>query len=108
MGLGAALGEELLYEQGRPVNPSYLHYPLPRAADLPPIRTVLIEHPDPHGPYGAKSVGEISLNPVAPAVANAIAHATGIRIRDLPITPDKILAAGRTSALARTGRYRLW
>ena len=109
MGLGAALGEELIYEQGRTVNPSYLHYPLPRAADLPPIRTVLIEHPDPHGPYGAKSVGEISLNPVAAAVANAVAHATGIRVRELPITPDKLRASvADDSALTRTRRYRLW
>jgi CO/xanthine dehydrogenase Mo-binding subunit/CO/xanthine dehydrogenase FAD-binding subunit len=108
MGLGAALGEELLYEQGRPVNPSYLHYPLPRAADLPPIRTVVIEHPDPHGPYGAKSVGEISLSPVAAAVANAVAHATGVRVRELPITPDKVRAAAVPSTLERTRRFRLW
>lgn len=108
MGLGAALGEELLYAGGRPVNPAYLHYALPRAADLPPIRTVLVEHADPAGPYGAKSVGEISLNPVAAAVANAVAHATGVRVRDLPITPDKVLGSPERSAIARTVRYRLW
>lgn len=108
MGLGAALGEELLYDRGRPVNPAYLHYPMPRAADLPPIRTVLIEHPDPHGPYGAKSVGEISINPVAAAVANAVAHATGIRVRELPLTPEKVRPAVRHSTAERIRRYRLW
>lgn len=108
MGLGAALGEELLYDRGKPVNPAYLNYPLPRAADLPKIRTVLIEHPDPHGPYGAKSVGEISINPVAAAVANAVAHATGVRVRELPLTPEKVRPAIRYSTLERVRRYRLW
>jgi CO/xanthine dehydrogenase Mo-binding subunit/CO/xanthine dehydrogenase FAD-binding subunit len=108
MGLGAALGEELLYAGGRSVNPAFLHYPMPRAADLPHIRTVLVQHPDPNGPYGAKSVGEISLNPVAAAVANAVAHATGVRVRDLPLTPDKVRRAVERSAVQRTTYYRLW
>ena len=95
MGLGAALGEELLYEQGRPINPSYLNYPLPRAADLPPIRPLSVQGEDPHGPYGAKAVGEIVLIPTAAAVANAVAHATGVRIRELPLTPDRVLGALR-------------
>ncbi|MBM4421741.1 MAG: hypothetical protein FJ034_09225, partial [Chloroflexi bacterium] len=69
MGLGAALGEELLYEAGRTVNPSYLNYALPRAADLPRIRPILIEGGESAGPYGAKSTGELSIVPPAPAVA---------------------------------------
>ena len=91
MGLGAALGEQLLYEGGRLVNPAYLHYALPRAADVPPIRAMLLGHADPRAPYGVKGVGEISMVPMAPAVANAVAHAVGIRVRELPITPDKVL-----------------
>jgi CO/xanthine dehydrogenase Mo-binding subunit/CO/xanthine dehydrogenase FAD-binding subunit len=95
MGLGAALGEELIHEMGRTVNPAYMHYPLPRSADMPAIRPIVLSYPDPAGPYGAKSVGEISINPVPAAVANAVAHATGTRIREVPMTPDRVLTALR-------------
>ena len=108
MGIGAALSEELLYEGGRTVNPDYLHYAMPRAADVPRIRPILIEHADPQTPYGVKAVGEISLNPVAPAIANAVAHATGRRIRDLPLTPDKVLGHPADTGFQRTRRYSLW
>lgn len=91
MGLGAALSEELVYEQGRLVNPSLLDYRAPRAADLPRVRTVLLDGHDPAGPYGAKGIGEIGVVPTPAAVANAVAHATGVRIRHVPITPDKLL-----------------
>ena len=107
MGLGAALGEQLLYEAGRLVNPAYLHYALPRAADVPPIRALLLGRADPHAPYGVKGVGEISMVPVAPAVANAVAHAVGIRVRELPITPDKVLGALRARD-GRRRRYHVW
>lgn len=95
MGLGAALGEEVVYEGGRVVNPSYLDYATPRAADLPPIDVIAVVHHDPAGPYGAKGIGEIALNPTPAALANAVAHAIGARVRDLPITPDKVLGAIR-------------
>jgi len=91
MGLGAALSEELVYEQGRLVNPTLLEYRAPRAGDLPPIRAVLLEGHDPAGPYGAKGIGEIGVVPTPAAVANAVAHATGVRVREIPITPDKLL-----------------
>ena len=91
MGLGAALGEELVYEQGRLVNPSLLDYRAPRASDLPPIRVILLDAHDPAGPYGAKGIGEIGVVPGPAAVANAVAHATGVRVREAPITPDKLL-----------------
>jgi CO/xanthine dehydrogenase Mo-binding subunit/CO/xanthine dehydrogenase FAD-binding subunit len=107
MGLGAALSEELLYEGGRLINPAYLHYALPRAADAPPVRTIILGHADPHSPYGVKGVGEISMVPVAPAVANAVAHAVGVRIRELPITPDKVLTALRAQD-GRRRRYHVW
>ncbi|GAA4542527.1 hypothetical protein GCM10023175_18000 [Pseudonocardia xishanensis] len=94
MGLGAALGEELVREGGRIVNTGYLHYAMPRNADLPSIRPVIVANPDEtRGPYGAKAVGEMSVIPPGAAVANAVADAIGVRIRELPITPDKILTA---------------
>ncbi len=102
MGIGVALGEEVIFEQGKMVNPAYLHYALPRAADLPRIRPILVEGKDPFGPYGAKAIGECSINQPPSTIANAVYDAIGVRIRDLPITPDKIL-----NALAqREGRSR--
>ena len=108
MGLGAALGEEITYERGAVVNPAFVDYAMPRAADVPPVRPILVSHADPMGPHGAKGVGEIALNPTAAAVANAVAHATGIRIRDLPITPDKVLMALLEREGRSPARARLW
>lgn len=90
MGLGAALGEELVHEKGRLVNPSYLEYAAPRAADVTSVRAVFLAGADPAGPYGAKGLGEIGVVPTPAAVANAVAHATGVRVRELPVTPDKL------------------
>ncbi|GAA3100984.1 hypothetical protein GCM10010464_75520 [Pseudonocardia yunnanensis] len=102
MGLGAALGEQLVREGGRVVNSSYLHYAMPRNADLPSIRAAIVHAHDEAGPFGAKSVGEMSIIPPGAAVANAVYDALGIRIRELPITPDKIV----TALAARDGRRR--
>ncbi|MBM9464178.1 molybdopterin-dependent oxidoreductase [Aeromicrobium sp. YIM 150415] len=107
MGLGAALGEELIREGGRIVNTSYLHYALPRSADLPSVRPVIVNGSDPAGPYGAKSVGEMSIIPPGAAIANAVYDAVGVRITDLPITPDKILTA-LAQQEGRRRRHRLW
>ena len=93
MGLGAALGEDLVREAGRVVNSTYLHYALPRNADLPRVRAHVVDNHEAAGPYGAKSVGEMSIVPPGAAVANAVADALGVRIRELPITPDKVLTA---------------
>jgi CO/xanthine dehydrogenase Mo-binding subunit/aerobic-type carbon monoxide dehydrogenase small subunit (CoxS/CutS family) len=88
-GLGLALMEE--YVPGRTDN---LHdYLIPTIGDIPPIETILIEHADALGPYGAKGVGEPALIATAPAILNAIAHATGVRIAQVPATPDRVLAA---------------
>jgi CO/xanthine dehydrogenase Mo-binding subunit/aerobic-type carbon monoxide dehydrogenase small subunit (CoxS/CutS family) len=88
-GLGLALMEE--YVPGRTDN---LHdYLIPTIGDIPPIETFLIERPDPLGPYGAKGVGEPALVATAPAILNAIHHATGARITRVPATPDRVLAA---------------
>ena len=88
-GLGLALMED--YVPGRTDN---LHdYLIPTIGDIPPIETILIEQPDPLGPYGAKGVGEPALVATAPAILNAIADATGARITHIPATPERVLAA---------------
>lgn len=91
MGIGYALMEELLFdEQGKIINPKLREYRIPTAADMPPMEVFLVEKTDPYGPFGAKGVGEITTNCTAPAIANAIAHATGARLRQLPMTPERV------------------
>ncbi len=107
MGIGVALGEDVIHEQGKTLTASYLNYPMPRAADMPRIRPIVIEGGDPNGPYGAKAVGECGINPPASAIANAVYDAIGVRIRDLPITPDKILNA-LAQKEGRIRRHALW
>jgi putative selenate reductase molybdopterin-binding subunit len=93
-GLGYALYEEMLLdEQGRMRNPSFLDYKIPSAKDMPKLTTILVETEEPLGPYGAKSIGEVAINGVAPAIANAICHAIGIRFRRLPIRSEDVLRA---------------
>ena len=92
-GIGLALMEE--YLPGRTEN---LHdYLIPTAGDVPPITSLLIEVPDPEGPFGAKGLGEHVLIPTAPAILNAIRHATGAEITQLPALPHRILAAMRAA-----------
>jgi len=93
MGVGYALSEELKLVEGRVVNDNLLDYKMPTAMDRVPVEPVLIETDDEAGPYGAKGVGEPGCVPVAPAIANAIYDAVGVRVRSLPITPEKLLAA---------------
>jgi CO/xanthine dehydrogenase Mo-binding subunit/CO/xanthine dehydrogenase FAD-binding subunit len=107
-GLGAALREELLLDHGRVVNGALSHYPLPRFADAPRVRTILLEGPEEAGPYDAKGIGEIPIVPVAPAIANAVHHAIGIRFRELPITPDRVLRALRDRGDMQPRDHRLW
>ncbi len=91
MGIGYALTEELIFnQQGDIINPSLREYIIPKAADIPPIEIILVEAADPYGPFGAKGVGEITINCTAPAIANAIAHATGCRLYQLPMTPERV------------------
>ena len=95
MGIGAVLGESLIFEEGRVVNPSYSDYVVPRASDSPEILTIFVESGDDVGPYGAKGLGEIPLITIGPAVTNAIHHAVGVRLKDAPHTPDRVLGAIR-------------
>lgn len=92
-GLGYSLTEELLVKEGRVLNPSFVDYHLPRAADVPPIDVELIETDDPDGPFGAKGMGESPIIPVAAAVGNAVADALGVRIRQIPLTCERVLEA---------------
>jgi 4-hydroxybenzoyl-CoA reductase subunit alpha len=93
MGTGYALSEELVLEGGVTWNPSLLDYGIPVAAQAPEIHTEHVITEDPEGPFGAKETGEGSLDPTTAAIANAIYDATGVRIKTLPITPEKILRA---------------
>ncbi|MFW6293510.1 MAG: xanthine dehydrogenase family protein molybdopterin-binding subunit [Spirochaetota bacterium] len=93
-GIGYALTEEFLYnDSGRVTNATFGRYGLFTSADAPRMTTVLVPSVEPTGPYGAKSVGEIGINGVAPAIANAIYDAIGVRLYDLPMTPQRIYEA---------------
>jgi CO/xanthine dehydrogenase Mo-binding subunit len=93
-GLGHTLFESLLYDNGQPVNANLVDYRVPRFTDVPAsFESALIENEDGPGPYGAKGMGESGIVSVAPAVGNAIFHATGVRIRQLPITPERLWRA---------------
>ncbi len=93
MGLGLALMEETLFDErnGRIVNPGLAEYHVPVHMDVPEIDVIWTDIPDPHTPMGARGVGEIGITGVGTAVANAVYNATGMRVRDLPITLDKLL-----------------
>ena len=93
-GMGHTLFEEMLYEDGQLMNSNLIDYRVPTFADLPEeFHTILIENGDGPGPYGAKGIGEGGIVPVAPAVSNAIYNATGVRIKDLPLTPERVWRA---------------
>jgi len=103
--LGHTFFEEMVYREGALVNPNFMDYRLPTAYETPrELEVILLEDGHRDGPYGAIGVGEPAVAPVAPAVANALARATGVRILDLPITPEKVLAGLRERPLAGTGR----
>ena len=93
MGLGMALMEETQFDErnGRVMNPSLAEYHVPVHADVPEIDVIWTDIADPHTPMGAHGIGEIGITGTAAAIANAIYNATGKRIRDLPITLDKLL-----------------
>jgi CO/xanthine dehydrogenase Mo-binding subunit len=93
MGIGYALTEKLILQNGKVMNPNFLDYKILTAKDVPNIEPIVIETNDEFGPFGAKGIGEPGLVPTAPAIANAIYDAVGVRIKELPITPEKVLAA---------------
>jgi 4-hydroxybenzoyl-CoA reductase subunit alpha len=89
--LGQVLYEDLITERGLVMNPSFLEYKIPTTLEMPEIKNVIVDNSDPEGPFGAKGVGEGCQISCAPAISNAIYHAVGVRIKELPITPEKIL-----------------
>lgn len=93
-GMGQAMFEEIAYDNGQLINPNLVDYVLPSLGDMPRvIDSIAVEVPDRNGPFGAKGIGESALIPVAPAIANAIYDAVGVRIKDLPIKAEKIFLA---------------
>src|SRR5579862_7817778 len=113
MGLGEALMEEQEFRR-LPARlshalvhkfPSMLEYKSPTTMDMPEIFTELVEHPDPRGPFGAKEVGQGPLLPIMPAVANAVYDAIGVRIDEVPITPEKIVKALQAKAAGKPARF---
>ena len=92
-GQGYALSEEMLYEEGRLITPSFSEYLMPTAMDMPKVECIILESRSGVGPYGAKGIGEPAMTPVAPAIANAVADAIGVRVFEMPITPERIVQA---------------
>ena len=113
MGLGEALMEEQAFRRLPPKLssalvhriPSILEYKSPTSLDMPEVFTELVEDPDPNGPFGGKEVGQGPLLPIMPAVANAVYDAVGVRIDEVPITPEKILKALDDRAAGKPARY---
>ncbi len=94
MGTGEALMEQIIYDKkGRIINANLAEYKIPTALDMPRLETIIVESNEPHGPYGAKEVGEGAIMPVIPSILNAIYDATGVRIEELPVTPERLVAA---------------
>jgi 4-hydroxybenzoyl-CoA reductase subunit alpha len=93
MGLGQALEEEMVWKEGLLMNPGLLEYRSPSSAESPEVECIIVESVDPEGPFGAKECSEGSLAAVIPAISNAIYDAVGIRLREAPFTPERVLAA---------------
>src|SRR5580698_10078262 len=95
MGLGQALQEEMVWKDGLLMNPGMLEYRSPSATESPDIEAIIVESVDPEGPFGAKEAGEGSLAATIPAISNAIYDAVGVRLRESPFTPERVLSALR-------------
>jgi CO/xanthine dehydrogenase Mo-binding subunit len=93
-GLGFALVEEMVWDDARLANPTLMDYKIPTFEEAPKVlQSIIVETHEPSGPFGAKSVGEIGINGVAAAIANAVNAALGVRLRRLPLTPERVLRA---------------
>jgi CO/xanthine dehydrogenase Mo-binding subunit len=102
MGMGQALQEEMVWKDGLLMNPGLLEYRSPSAEESPDVEAIIVESVDPEGPFGAKEASEGSLAATIPAIANAIYDAVGVRLREAPFTPERVLAALR--AKKNTGK----
>ena len=92
-GIGYALSENYFWDEGKLLNPNFTDYKIPTIVGIPNIKSFWVETNEPGGPFGGKSIGEPAMNPTAVAIANAVTNAIGVRIKDLPLTPEKILKA---------------
>ncbi|MPM73624.1 putative xanthine dehydrogenase molybdenum-binding subunit XdhA [bioreactor metagenome] len=103
MGVGYALSEQLLYDKktGRMLNDNFLDYKIPTSMDVPPMEAHFVETYEPSGPFGNKALGEPPLIPQAPAIRNAVLHATGVSINQLPLTPQALVGAFISAGLIR-------
>jgi CO/xanthine dehydrogenase Mo-binding subunit len=102
--IGYALYEDVIWREGRMVNAQMTNYIMPTSMDLPTIRVYFEELPYAHGPGGAKGIGELPMDGVAPAIANAIANALGVDVCRIPITPERLLAAIEHARPMEVGR----
>lgn len=96
-GLGYALFEEMVWDGGKLVNPSLMDYKIAGAPDVPlDIHPIIVESPEPDGPFGAKGIGEPPIVGIAPAINNALGNALGLRLDKLPLTSERVLRALRS------------
>jgi len=93
MGIGYALHERLQFDNGKVINPSFMDYKIPGSQQIPEIVPIAVEVPLPEGPFGAKGIGELAIVGIAPAIGNAIYDALKVRIKDLPLYPERVLSA---------------
>jgi 4-hydroxybenzoyl-CoA reductase subunit alpha len=101
MGMGQALTEEMIWKDGMLMNPGLLEYRSPSSVESPEVEPIIVESIDPEGPFGAKECSEGSLAATIPAIANALYDAVGIRLREAPFTPERVLAALRAKKNAK-------
>jgi CO/xanthine dehydrogenase Mo-binding subunit len=101
MGFGQAMQEEMVWKDGLVMNPGMLEYRSPSSVESPEVECIIVESIDPEGPFGAKEAGEGSLAATIPAISNAIYHAVGVRLREAPFTPERVLAALRAKRGAK-------
>jgi CO/xanthine dehydrogenase Mo-binding subunit len=99
-GQGYALTESMIYDEGQLKTPSFSEYLIPTAMDVPKVQSIILESRSGLGPFGAKGIGEPAMTPVAAAIANAVADAIGVRVHELPITPEKVVKALRQAKSA--------
>jgi xanthine dehydrogenase molybdenum-binding subunit len=105
MGIGFALCEGAKWDNGKVLNQNFSTYKILNSTQMPVLSEYLLETHDPLGPFNAKGIGEMPAIPTAPAIANAVYNAIGIRMKDLPMTPDKLLRAIRNTSSDSNGRY---
>ena len=105
-GIGYALMEQVVVDQGRVMNGDFTRYPIPTIADLPYVEVIPVEVPEATGPYGAKGAAENATIPTAPAVLDAIAEAIGVRFTSLPVTPERIFQAVSNQAVPGAGKFK--